>query len=280
MRTRITLAHRPTQDYLWAYFGHHHGGGFHDIKIPFGSWSPMFDKLSSQRLPSVWVFGTAEQGRGSPACRESAAADDPACIALRISCAAPQSCSGVGPSPDSRPSHVHLRRGETNTSFQSVFTEFPNAWVDGKLDESLGVEPADLTAGLDGLVGDVNGHLGTIVTAAETVSSLESHAARIGAQPSQLDTALTALQVIEEGGAALAAFVASAQTYREARAELQEVCAEAEALFQQQLPQVVGALQSLPALVAAAQQDAARASNTIAALEGHYGDGLYAPPVL
>ena len=153
-------------------------------------------------------------------------------------------------------------------------------WVDGKLDESLGVEPADLTAGLDGLVGDVNGHLGTIVTAAETVSSLESNAARIGAQLSQLDTALMALQVIEEGGAALAAFVASAKTYREARAELQEVCAEAEALFQQQLPQVVGALQSLPALVAAAQQDAARASNTIAALEGHYGDGLYAPPVL
>ena len=48
---KYTLANRPLHqsfgkltpvhkvDYLWAYFAHYHGGGFHDVKVPSGSWS-------------------------------------------------------------------------------------------------------------------------------------------------------------------------------------------------------------------------------------------------
>jgi len=104
----------PPQDYLWAYFGHHYGGGFHDIKAPCGSWSPYFDRFSQRKAwsnASVWIFGLSEPGRGGVACRESAASDDPACLGLRAT------------------------RGESATSFQSVLTEFPNAYIDGVIDD-------------------------------------------------------------------------------------------------------------------------------------------------
>ena len=45
------------------------------------------------------------------ACRESAASDDPACLALRAT------------------------RGESATSFRSVLTEYPTAYIDGVIDD-------------------------------------------------------------------------------------------------------------------------------------------------
>ena len=102
------------QDYLWAYFGHHYGGGFHDIKAPSGSWAPFFDTMQNG-MPEAWVFGTPEIGRDGVACRESAAADDPACVSLRAT------------------------RGENATRFRSggprVSHGYPNAGVKGVIDD-------------------------------------------------------------------------------------------------------------------------------------------------
>jgi len=104
------FALRRTQDYLWAYFGHHYGGGFHDIKAPSGSWAPFFDKMQ-KGMADAWIYGTSEPVRDGIACRESAAVEDPACLSLRAT------------------------RGENATIFRSVFREFPNAWVNGVIDD-------------------------------------------------------------------------------------------------------------------------------------------------
>lgn len=108
------MRHAFWQDYLWAYFGHHYGGGFHDIKVPSGSWAPSFERFEPNARgafnSSVWVYGVFEPSRGGVACRESAASDDPGCLALRA------------------------KRGESADSFQSVLPEASGAQVPGAID--------------------------------------------------------------------------------------------------------------------------------------------------
>ena len=112
------------QDYLWAYFGHHYGGGFHDIKHPCGSWAPFFDRFRephgwsrfelatrTRYDSSVWIFGVTEPSRGGVACRESAASDDPACLALRA------------------------KRGESAHRFRSLLKEFDDSYIDRRIDD-------------------------------------------------------------------------------------------------------------------------------------------------
>lgn len=89
-------------DYLWAYFGHHYGGGFHDVKPPSGNWTPHFELLEGD--PVTWILGTPEGSRGGVACQESMAADDPLCLALRRT------------------------RNETATRFESVKPEYPTSF--------------------------------------------------------------------------------------------------------------------------------------------------------
>ena len=47
-------------DYLRAYFMHHYGGGYADIKQPGGSWLPAFTKFAAN--PNIWVLGYNESG--------------------------------------------------------------------------------------------------------------------------------------------------------------------------------------------------------------------------
>jgi len=103
-------------DYLFAYFSHHVGGGFHDIKAPSGSWAPYFEHLNADN--ASWIMGTFEGKRDFIACQEPMAADDPACVALR------------------------LTRGESATHYKSVFTEFPSAWILGEYDPFDGTRGA------------------------------------------------------------------------------------------------------------------------------------------
>ena len=43
-------------DYLRAYFMHHYGGGYHDVKRhdAGGSWAPFFDVI--EKDPNIWVL--------------------------------------------------------------------------------------------------------------------------------------------------------------------------------------------------------------------------------
>lgn len=52
----LSYVHRS--DYLRAYFMHHHGGGYADIKNPSGSWVPIFDRMDVE--PDVWITGYPE----------------------------------------------------------------------------------------------------------------------------------------------------------------------------------------------------------------------------
>jgi len=102
----LTAVHRS--DYLWAYLGYHHGGGFHDVKAAFVSWAPYFDQLEEKK--DKWLLGTPQSGRKDVACQESSAIDDPACLALR------------------------RRRNETDMRFMSVHRESPTACHGGLYD--------------------------------------------------------------------------------------------------------------------------------------------------
>ncbi|MBO0980974.1 hypothetical protein [Microbacterium sp. SD291] len=50
----LSFTHRA--DYLRAYFLHHHGGGYSDIKPLLDSWLPHFDTLEQS---DAWLHGTA-----------------------------------------------------------------------------------------------------------------------------------------------------------------------------------------------------------------------------
>lgn len=52
----LSLNHRS--DYLRAYFMHHHGGGYSDIKQPTSDWSAHFDRM--RELPRTWLLGYPE----------------------------------------------------------------------------------------------------------------------------------------------------------------------------------------------------------------------------
>ena len=52
----LSLVHRS--DYLRAYFMHHHGGGYSDIKVPQGSWVPIFDRMDADE--DAWITGYPE----------------------------------------------------------------------------------------------------------------------------------------------------------------------------------------------------------------------------
>lgn len=53
----LSLNHRS--DYLRAYFMHHHGGGYQDIKIPAGDWTPVFDQMDQD--PTIWIAAYPER---------------------------------------------------------------------------------------------------------------------------------------------------------------------------------------------------------------------------
>lgn len=55
---QLSYVHRS--DYLRAYVMHHHGGGYSDIKVPRGSWVPVFDAMDAD--PTVWETGYPENG--------------------------------------------------------------------------------------------------------------------------------------------------------------------------------------------------------------------------
>ena len=52
----LSLVHKS--DYLRAYFMHHHGGGYTDIKEPAGKWLPLVERL--QQSPGKWALGYQE----------------------------------------------------------------------------------------------------------------------------------------------------------------------------------------------------------------------------
>lgn len=53
----LSLTHRS--DYLRAYFMHHHGGGYTDLKSPTTDWSDVFTGFSNH--PAAWVIGYRER---------------------------------------------------------------------------------------------------------------------------------------------------------------------------------------------------------------------------
>lgn len=59
----LSAVHRA--DYLRAYFMHHYGGGYTDIKPATGSWLPAFDQMDVD--PECWAIGYAEAAPGDVA---------------------------------------------------------------------------------------------------------------------------------------------------------------------------------------------------------------------
>lgn len=53
----LSLVHRA--DYLRAYFMHHHGGGYSDVKAAYHDWSPAFATLTDP-ASDHWVTGYPE----------------------------------------------------------------------------------------------------------------------------------------------------------------------------------------------------------------------------
>ncbi|WP_370894807.1 capsular polysaccharide synthesis protein [Janibacter sp. GXQ6167] len=49
----LSLVHRS--DYLRAYFMHHHGGGYSDIKSTSHSWTAAFDRITREKI--LWIIG-------------------------------------------------------------------------------------------------------------------------------------------------------------------------------------------------------------------------------
>lgn len=88
-------------DYLWAYLSHHYGGGFHDVKTPFGSWAPHFDAFDAR--PDLWLVGPPERSAGGVACQEAACSHMPFCAATRA--AGNETAHDFDPGPT--PQHLH-----------------------------------------------------------------------------------------------------------------------------------------------------------------------------
>ena len=109
----LTPVHKS--DYLFGYFSQHVGGAFHDIKQPFGNWTPYFDKMEA--TPEAWLMGSPVERYGI-ACQEPMAADDPKCLQLRRS------------------------RGENTSYWRSVLPEFPTAYINGRYDPFDGTRGA------------------------------------------------------------------------------------------------------------------------------------------
>ena len=68
------LSNVHKSDYLRAYFMHHHGGGYSDMKPASGSWKAAFERLNKS---TAWVSGYRELGSnvvaectGNPQMRE------------------------------------------------------------------------------------------------------------------------------------------------------------------------------------------------------------------
>lgn len=59
----LSLVHRS--DYLRAYFMHHHGGVYCDLKEMWQPWRPLVDRANA--APHVWACGPAEPRSGSSA---------------------------------------------------------------------------------------------------------------------------------------------------------------------------------------------------------------------
>ena len=55
-------------DYLRAYFMHHFGGGYHDIKPRDTSWNSSFDHFDDE---SIWLYGSREKSYDDTGCEES-----------------------------------------------------------------------------------------------------------------------------------------------------------------------------------------------------------------
>ena len=112
----LTPVHKS--DYLFGYFSHHVGGAFHDIKQPFGNWTPYFDRMERIRGPrEAWLVGSPSL-REHIACQEPMAADDPMCLRLRRS------------------------RGENASHWRSVLPEFKTAYINGRYDPFDGTRGA------------------------------------------------------------------------------------------------------------------------------------------
>ena len=109
----LTPVHKS--DYLFGYFSQHVGGAFHDIKQPFGNWTPYFDKMEA--TPEAWLMGSPVERYGI-ACQEPMAADDPKCLQLRRS------------------------RGENASYWRSVLPEFSTAYINGRYDPFDGTRGA------------------------------------------------------------------------------------------------------------------------------------------
>ena len=109
----LTPVHKS--DYLFGYFSQHVGGAFHDIKQPFGNWTPYFDKMEA--TPEAWLMGSPVERYGI-ACQEPMAADDPKCLQLRRS------------------------RGENTSYWRSVLPEFSTAYINGRYDPFDGTRGA------------------------------------------------------------------------------------------------------------------------------------------
>ena len=112
----LTPVHKS--DYLFGYFSHHVGGAFHDIKQPFGNWTPYFDRMERIRGPrEAWLVGSPSL-REHIACQEPMAADDQMCLRLRRS------------------------RGENASHWRSVLPEFRTAYINGRYDPFDGTRGA------------------------------------------------------------------------------------------------------------------------------------------
>jgi hypothetical protein len=76
------LSRNHLSDYLRAYFMHHYGGGYHDVKphAASGNWAKYFSNFANA---SVWMAGIKEQKRYHIACDESYVLDDARCDAIR-----------------------------------------------------------------------------------------------------------------------------------------------------------------------------------------------------
>jgi len=151
-------------------------------------------------------------------------------------------------------------------------------FIGDKIDENLGTEPADLTNGIDSVAGDLSTHAGRITTVAEATDTFKPYAKSIGDKLGAFDKALLVFEGVEEGTAATKAFIEAATDYGVAQKALHDVCAEAEAVYNEQIPELLERLSEIPDLVEEAKAEATAAAAEIAGLEDIFGGDLYSPP--
>ena len=106
----LSFHHRA--DYLRAYFMHHHGGAYADIKPLTGAWGPVLDKLNSS--PTLWAGGMSAKALPSFTPHGSVS---PALAVGRVRSTPPPSPSQARDSVDRRMAvsggTSHRRRGST-----------------------------------------------------------------------------------------------------------------------------------------------------------------------